>query len=84
MHAVPVLEYTSVTDHTLFRRHVQSSRLHVGQQTEEKRNPVCVILTVLDLHPVLPIASLTQDPDQPIPSVVRPQPPPVPTLETTS
>lgn len=29
------------------------------------------------------MASLTQDPDQPIPSVVRPQPHPVPTLEAS-
>lgn len=73
----------SVSDCTLFRWRVPSSRLHVGQQSEDKHNPVCIILTVLDLHPVLPIASLTQDPDQPIPSVVRPQPHPVPTLEAT-
>lgn len=36
-----------------------------------KHNPFCLILTVL--HPILPIASITQDPDQPIPSMVRPQ-----------
>lgn len=50
-------------------------------QPKEKHNPVCIMLTVVDLHPVLSIATLTQDPDQPIPSVVRPQPHPVPTLE---
>lgn len=38
-----------------------------------EHNPFCLILTDLDLHPVLPIASITQDQDQPIPSVVRPQ-----------
>lgn len=42
----------------------------LGKISKHKHS-FCLILIVL--HPVLPIASIKQDPDQPIPSVVRPQ-----------
>lgn len=41
VHAVPVsTSELSVSDCTFFRWHVASSRLHVGQQSKDKHNPV--------------------------------------------